>query len=236
MIKIVQIYKHTSGSNCYQLYNTEIELQQHMCVIKRCNTKQVKEKKFECETFGKILSRKHEMEQHIRCVHEKIKQFSCPYCHYRSYTNQNMTTHLATHSGVKNPKNYKCTHCDYAAVRQNYLTLHVYRNHTNKTYWCRYKGCGVKKTTQEELYEHIRSYHAALRYLCDTCPMSFNTSQHLKQHKLSHNKDSKAYQCKYCEKRFGKSDNLAKHYLTHTGDKPSGVTTAPATPMQGAAP
>ena len=81
MIKIVQIYKHTSGgkclcSNCYQLYNTEIERQQHMCVIKRCNTKQVKEKKFECETFGKILSRKHEMEQHIRCVPEKIKQFS----------------------------------------------------------------------------------------------------------------------------------------------------------------
>ena len=77
------IYEHTSGgqylcSNCYQLYNTEIELQQHVCVTKRRNTKQVKEKKFKCETCGKLLSLKMNLKSHIRCVHEKIKQF--PVC------------------------------------------------------------------------------------------------------------------------------------------------------------
>ena len=127
-----------------------------MCVIKRRNTKQVKEKKLKCETCGKLLSRKHNLEQHIRYVHEKIKQFSCPYCHYRSHTNKHMTTHLVKHSGVKN---YKCTYCDYAAVIQQTLSVHINRNHTIKTYRCRYKGCGVNKTSQEELYEHIRSDH-----------------------------------------------------------------------------
>ena len=157
------------------------------------------------------------MKQHIRCVHEKIKQFSCPYCHYRCYLNSRLTSHLTTHSGIKN---YKCTHCDYAAVTQHILTVHINRHHINKTYSCRYKICDVKKTSQEELYEHIRSDHPVQRYLCDTCPMSFNNSQTLKRHKVSHNKGSRAYRCKYCEKRFGTSAHLASHYRTHTGDKP----------------
>ena len=158
---------HISGgkyhcSNCCKLYNTETELQQHVCVIKRLNTKQVKENKFECKTCGKLFFLKYILNRHIRCVHEKIKQ----------------------------------------------------------TYRCKYKGCGVKKTSQEELYEHIRSDHPVRRYLCDTCPMSFNTSHQLESHKVSHNKDSRPYQCKYCEKKFGRSDILARHYIIHTGDKP----------------
>ena len=117
-------------------------------------------------------------------------------------------------------KNYKCTHCDYAAVRQHDLTLHINTHHSNKTYWCRYKGCGVKKTSQEELYEHIRSDHPVLRYICDTCPVTFNNPTLLKKHKVSHNKDSRAYQCNYCERRFTTSGHLTQHYRTHTGDKP----------------
>ena len=191
----MSINEHTSGgqylcSNCYQLYNTIIELQQHVCVTERRNTKQVKEKKFKCETCGKFFSLKMNLKSHIRCVHETIKHVSCAYCHYRSYTNQSMKTHLATHTGVKN---YKCTHCDYASVQKIHLTAHINRHHTNKTYRCRYKGCGVKKTSQEELVEHIRSDHPVQRYLCDTCPMSFNTSRRLKVHDMSHNKNSKAY-------------------------------------------
>ena len=188
-----------------------------MCVIERRNANPVKEKMFNCETCGKIFSRKGELKQHVRFVHKKKKKFSCTYCHNRFLTNQDLTRHLATHSGVKN---YKCTYCDYAGVRQQHLTLHINARHTNKTYICRYKGCGVYKTSQEELYEHIRSDHPVLRYLCDTCPMSYSLSQYLKRHKVSHNKDSRAYECKYCEKRFGTSGNLAKHYRTHTGDKP----------------
>ena len=104
-------------------------------------------------------------------------------------------------------------------MQQN-LTVHVNRCHINKTYRCRYKGCGVKKTSQEELYEHIKSDHPVQRYLCDTCPISFSTSHNLKVHKVSHNKNSRAYQCKYCEKKFGQSAHLGEHYRTHTGDKP----------------
>ena len=216
------IFENSSGgkhscSNCYELYRTEIELQQHVCAIRGRTTNPVREKKFKCETCGKIFSLNNSLKQHIRCVHEKITQFSCPYCNYRSYINQNLTRHLATHSRVKN---FKCTHCDYAAVLKQSLTKHINARHTHKTYRCRYEKCGVKKTSQDELYEHIRSDHPVQLYLCDTCPMSFNTSQRLKVHKVSHNKDSRAYQCKYCEKRFGRSCDLTKHYRTHTGDKP----------------
>ena len=120
------IYEHTSGGkylfvNCYELYNTQIELHQHTCVIKQRNTKQVKENNFKCEICGKSLSTKSLLQQHIRCVHEKIK-------------------------------NYKCTHCDYAAGQQFTLTVHINTHHTNKTYRCRYMRCAVKKTSQEELY------------------------------------------------------------------------------------
>ena len=105
-----------------------------MCVIKRRNTNPVTEKKFKCESCGKLFSRKGDLKQHVRFVHEKIKQFSCPYCHNRFHTNASLTRHLATQSGVKN---YKCSHCDYAVVRQKHLTVHINARHTNKTYMCR---------------------------------------------------------------------------------------------------
>ena len=115
---------------------------------------------------------------------------------------------------------YKCKVCDYTAVQQNHLTTHIYRHHTNKTYRCKYKHCGVKKPSEQELFEHNSTEHPVLRHRCDVCAMSFNRASTLTRHKRIHSELGYKYKCQYCGKRFTRSSHLKIHSLTHTGDKP----------------
>ena len=114
-----------------------MELQQHVCEIRRLDPAEAKE--LECETCGKFFLYRSNLKKHMS-VHKNKKhpkQLSCLFCQYRCYKNFDLTKHLATHSGVKRVKNYKCAHCDYATVTQYYLNVHINARHTNKTHRCR---------------------------------------------------------------------------------------------------
>ena len=122
-----------------------------------------KEKVHKCDTCGKMLAERGHLTAHIRTVHDKVARLSCPYCKYRTDHQRDLTRHMLTHTG---DKQYKCTHCDYTAIMKQSLTAHIYNNHTNKTYRCRYKQCGVKKPSEQELYDHISTEHPLQQYRC----------------------------------------------------------------------
>ena len=139
------------------------------------------------------------------------------YCGYLTDSRAHIEKHKATHS---EKKEFKCTQCNYSAIIKHHLTSHVYRHHnSNRTFKCKYKQCGVKKPSQEELYEHIRNEHPMKKHRCDVCPMSFGDTWKLSTHKLTHS-GIKPYQCEYGGKGFKQESSYNKHQMVHSGAKP----------------
>ena len=86
----------------------------------------------------------------------------------------------------------------------------------NGCFRCRIKGCIVWRTSQLELYDHIKTDHPLRQHQCTECPMSFELSSNLSKHKMSHSTDA-PHKCDVCGKGFSTlSDcNTHQHFVHH---------------------
>jgi len=57
--------------------------------------------KFQCLTCDKKYSTKGNLKQHIKSVHDKIKDFCCDRCDYKSSTKGNLKQHIKICTGVR---------------------------------------------------------------------------------------------------------------------------------------
>ena len=123
----------------------------------------------------------------------------------------------------KHPK-FKCTYgsCSFATSKKKRFVLHTYKMHINKEYKCRLANCGKYYTTENALYEHIKSCHPKRRFACKLCPMSYDYNCLLNNHMVrKHNDKSRPrFVCKLCNKQFATSSELGCHKSTHTKSKP----------------
>ena len=132
-------------------------------------------------------------------------------------------TSIAKTFAQKHPK-FKCTYdsCSYTCKKRRRMVLHTYKIHTNREYKCRLANCGKYYTTENALYDHVKSSHPKRRFPCDLCPMSYDYKCVLNQHLArKHNDTSQPkFVCKLCNKQFVTSSALGLHKLTHTKSKP----------------
>eukprot|EP00116_Pleurobrachia_bachei_P011345 sb/3471607/ len=73
-------------------------------------------------------------------------------------------------------------------------------------------GCLVWKSSDKDLYQHIRDDHPDRKHFCDVCPMAFVKVAQLTKHHLAHS-GYKPHKCKECGKRFALKYNLHRHHL-----------------------
>ncbi|XP_015200520.2 zinc finger protein 518B [Lepisosteus oculatus] len=87
-------------------------------------TKHTKLDKYHCDKC-RYTSKDHtQFKKHV-LQHEEIK-FACSYCSHISYTKGESQRHLVEHTGTFP---YKCSFCDYGAVRNDYIVKHTQRVH-----------------------------------------------------------------------------------------------------------
>eukprot|EP00116_Pleurobrachia_bachei_P008408 sb/3468670/ len=196
----------------------------HQCstTVKRKVNRSIEPKKIhQCPKCDKRYTSKHRLRSHIRNIHEGVGKYKCLYCGYVTDDKSVFDQHKATHS---EEKAFQCNQCNYSTIEKRKLTLHVHRIHSSpKTFKCRIKQCGVKKPSQEELYEHIRTEHPIKKHQCTVCPMSFEKATLLSRHMLTHS-GVRPFQCEYCDKGFIEAGHYKKHQLVHSGAQPHKCT------------
>eukprot|EP00116_Pleurobrachia_bachei_P019491 sb/3479753/ len=79
-------------------------------------------------------------------------------------------------------------------------------------YQCKIIRCSVVKSSEKDLFDHVRIDHADRKHRCDVCPIAFKKLSNLTRHSLIHSGD-KPHQCYECGKRFVLKYNFVKHQL-----------------------
>eukprot|EP00116_Pleurobrachia_bachei_P006118 sb/3466380/ len=85
-------------------------------------------------------------------------------------------------------------------------------------YQCKIVRCLVAKSSEKDLFEHVRIDHSDRKYRCDVCPMAFKFPCHLYNHNVIHTGD-KPYQCDECGMKFVLKFHMQRHQLTIHNEK-----------------
>ena len=146
------------------------------------------------------------------------KSYVCDVCGKAFATNQNLKSHVRSHTGER-PR--ACDHrgCGAAFVSSQHLVVHK-RTHTGeKPYVCDVERCGKAFTQSGNLATHKRTHTGEKLYVCDVCGKRFSNNPTV--HKRTHT-GQRPYVCDVngCGKTFARSEHLVMHKRTHTGEKP----------------
>ena len=111
-------------------------------------------KDFKCTLCEFSSSTKGDLNRHIKMVHDKIKDFKCNLCEYKCSTNGILKTHVKmVHYKIKD---FKCTKCDYSCSTKSNLKIHVKQVHDKiKDFKCTL--CDYSCTTNGNLNIHIKT-------------------------------------------------------------------------------
>ena len=139
----------------------------------------------ECPDCDYKTTDKCHLNEHIKAVHHKIKDFLCELCSYATSRKSNLVKHISKqHSG--NPEE-----------KIRIMTC---------------SKCSERFAGQEKLNEHVANAHPEIKRLgCHLCSFQTKDSSHLKRHiKAIHDK-IKDHRCPHCTDTFSDKSNMLKH-------------------------
>ncbi|MGF6088233.1 RHS repeat-associated core domain-containing protein [Pseudomonas sp. 18173] len=111
-----------------------------------------------CPTCGKVFSRKHNLNQHLR-THTGVRPYGCkePECTAAFFRLAGLARHLRTHTGVR-PYGCKEPECTAAFKQSGNLAQHR-RTHTDeRSYRCMKPGCNRAFKWPSSLKKHHRKH------------------------------------------------------------------------------
>ena len=162
-------------------------------IIKETNRRVLKtcikcREKYKCniENCTCICSSKGNLQQHIKQIHTKLKDFECTYedCNFKSSLNSTLQRHIKqVHTKIKD---FICNieGCNYKFSENHTLQRHINTVHNHiKDFECNIEGCNFKFSLNSHLQNHIKQVHDKIKdFICNNCTYKCSFKGTLQQH------------------------------------------------------
>ena len=166
-----------------------------------------------CDQCGKTFCNKQKLQYHVKCIHDKIRDYKCDFCNHASTSKYNLGVHVrGVHS---NKENFKCDECTFQHPHKKKLKQHVRKEHP--------KHAGKNHDDDEEERSQAslppvenssrESIEAVvIKPVRETVKISQETPMQEKQScRLSTKNKVPQYSCDQCEYKFSKKQYLERH-------------------------
>ena len=116
-------------------------------------------KKNESSNCGKSFSLAGNLKQHVKAVHEGLKDHVCNHCGKSFSRAEHLKRHVkAVHEGVKD---HVCNHCETSFSRADKLKRHVKAVHEGVKHACNH--CEMSFSRADSLKTHVKAIHEGVK-------------------------------------------------------------------------
>jgi len=168
-------HKKCKGCKCFR--SLDLFLNTKGRRLKTCNTCRGR---FTCDKCDKKYRENNALQQHIKSIHSKIKDYKCNKCDFKCSQHGHLKSHVKfVHLKIKD---YKCHKCDFKCSTNGHLKIHVKFVHDKiKNHECNL--CDYKCSDKNSLQKHIKAIHDKIRnFNCDKCDFKCSQNGNLRQH------------------------------------------------------
>jgi len=155
-----------------------------------------------------------DIKNHIRNVHEKVRNFHCHLCDSKFGNKKLLQTHIdCVHKQLKE----KCPHCDMM-LKVSCLQVHIKKVHNGerKSVPCS-AGCEKTYTSKADMERHVLRVHLKYKVKCDFCEKEISPDQMGRHVKKAHHGVFNFY-CPICQAGFDFEHTMKMHInRMHTG-------------------
>ena len=175
---------------------------------------------FPCNECPRAYKNKESLRKHQKRKHtDNAKLFPCHECDYKFSIKSELNRHLKVHSGGAD-RAWPCVICGKRFLYKSHVEIHM-RSHTKEKPFC-CNLCNKAFTTNGKLTEHIKYTHSKTPEInkCPKCMKTFSRPDTLKRHLISHSSNSRPWKCTLCPKMYTMKYELTAHMLDHSEKRP----------------
>jgi uncharacterized C2H2 Zn-finger protein len=168
----------------------------------------IAEQRYQCKLCPIAVTSESILKEHIKVVHDKIRDYECDVCHAKFGQKHNMIEHKRNvHEKIKD---FKCKECGAMFGRVRGLREHIMLMHDKlKRFECGI--CGDRFGKSQYLKDHTKIIHDKIKdQKCEECGMLFHTKSNLTNHVNSVHRKIR-HECDQCEASFSQRCSLSEH-------------------------